>query len=249
MRNPRRSVLPGPPLRARPLSVFRPPIDWSVNHGWRIPPRGVGRAGGRRTSQARVSFPARAHRDPLLLLRSRALALPASSGERPGHRRGARRGRRRGLPAERRRRDEQQIAAQAPAPRIVVEAPTQTSADTQDLGFPAFATKNTTRVGGADPVADAAGVALAVDPSTGGIPGPDAVTLVDAGEWQGGIAAASLVADPVGAPVLITESGHSRRSPPPPCGHWTLRARRRPPGARSSSSAPRRTRRGSRRSS
>ena len=103
---------------------------------------------------------------------------------------------------------EQQIAAQAPAPRIVVEAPTQTSADTQDLGFPAFATKNTTRVGGADPVADAAGVALAVDPSTGGIPGPDAVTLVDAGEWQGGIAAASLVADPVGAPVLITESGH-----------------------------------------
>ena len=34
-----------------------------------------------------------------------------------------------------------------------------------DLGFPAFATRNTTRVGGADPVADAAAVAQAVYPS------------------------------------------------------------------------------------
>ena len=34
----------------------------------------------------------------------------------------------------------------------------------QGLGFPAFATKNTTRVGGADPVADAAAVAQAVFP-------------------------------------------------------------------------------------
>src|SRR4051812_35460371 len=33
------------------------------------------------------------------------------------------------------------------------------------LGFPVFATKNTTRVAGADPVADAAGVAQAVFPS------------------------------------------------------------------------------------
>src|SRR5919199_6267888 len=33
------------------------------------------------------------------------------------------------------------------------------------LGFPVFATKNTTRVGGADPVADAAGVAQAIFPS------------------------------------------------------------------------------------
>jgi ell wall binding domain 2 (CWB2) len=48
-------------------------------------------------------------------------------------------------------------------------------------------------------------VALAVDPSTGGVEGPDAVTLVDAGEWPAGIAAASLVAAPVGAPILVTE--------------------------------------------
>ncbi|MGH2951873.1 MAG: hypothetical protein ACRDKX_07515, partial [Solirubrobacterales bacterium] len=75
------------------------------------------------------------------------------------------------------------VAERAPAPDVVVgEAPTpaeRDELDTEDLGFPTFATKNTTRVGGPDPVADAAGVALAVDPSTGGIAGPDAVTLVD----------------------------------------------------------------------
>ena len=38
-------------------------------------------------------------------------------------------------------------------------------------------------------------------------PAPDAVTLVDAGEWQAAVAAASLAADPVGAPLLVTEDG------------------------------------------
>ena len=44
-----------------------------------------------------------------------------------------------------------------------------------DLGFPAFATRNTTRVGGADPVADAAAVAQAVFPSRGEDTRPRAV--------------------------------------------------------------------------
>jgi Cell wall binding domain 2 (CWB2) len=93
-----------------------------------------------------------------------------------------------------------------PAPQVVVkEAPAPE--EPTDLGFPAFATKNTTRVAGADPVADAAGVALAVYPSTGDVSGPDAVTLVDVGDWQGGIAAASLMAAPVGAPILLTDGG------------------------------------------
>jgi hypothetical protein len=96
-------------------------------------------------------------------------------------------------------------AVTAPAPQVVVrEVPAPE--ETEDLGFPAFATKNTTRVAGADPIADAAAVALAVDPSTGGVQGPDAVTLVDAADWPGGIAAASLVAAPVGAPILVTDS-------------------------------------------
>src|SRR5262245_30719235 len=92
----------------------------------------------------------------------------------------------------------------APAPRVVVHE--QQPQAVADLGFPAFATKNTTRVSGADPVADAAGVALAVFPSTGGVKGPAAVTLVDADDWASGIAAASLMAPPVGAPTLITGS-------------------------------------------
>jgi hypothetical protein len=93
-----------------------------------------------------------------------------------------------------------------PAPQVVV-AEAEAPEDTGDLGFPTFATKNTTRVAGADPIADAAAVALAVYPSAGSSPGPDAVALVDAGEWQAGIAAASLVAAPVGAPLLVTEAG------------------------------------------
>jgi hypothetical protein len=53
-------------------------------------------------------------------------------------------------------------------------------------------------------VATAAGVALAVFPSTGGVPGPDAVSLVDSNDWQAGIAAASLTAQPVSAPILLS---------------------------------------------
>jgi hypothetical protein len=102
--------------------------------------------------------------------------------------------------------DEDTVPVAAPAPEVViqeVEVPEQT----EELGFPEFATKNTTRVAGADPVADAAGVALAVHPSTGGVPGPAAVSLVDAGDWAAGVAAASLVATPIGAPILLTEDG------------------------------------------
>jgi hypothetical protein len=94
-----------------------------------------------------------------------------------------------------------------PAPQVVVTQAEEAPEDTGDLGFPTFATKNTTRVAGADPIADAAAVALAVYPSAGSSPGPDAVALVDAGEWQAGVAAAALAAAPVGAPLLVTDSG------------------------------------------
>src|SRR3954447_6229492 len=53
------------------------------------------------------------------------------------------------------------------------------------LGFPVFATKNTTRVGGADPVANAAGVAQAVHPSRSRDTRPSAVVLVDQDDWRG----------------------------------------------------------------
>ena len=108
----------------------------------------------------------------------------------------------------------------APAPKVVVR-PTQAPApaDTEDLGFPTFATKNTTRVAGADPIADAAAVALAVHPSTGDSPAPPAVTLVDAGDWQGAIAASVLAGPPVGAPLLVTDGGEL-----PPLSATALRA-------------------------
>jgi putative cell wall binding repeat protein len=73
------------------------------------------------------------------------------------------------------------------------------------LGFPAFATKNTTRVGGADPTADAAGVARAVYSATSDTTRPFAVTLVDRDDWQGGIAASVLMSSPVRAPILLSD--------------------------------------------
>src|SRR4051812_9820466 len=98
---------------------------------------------------------------------------------------------------------------QAPNPGTGKRKPAQ--ADEQQaaasLGFPGFATKNTTRVGGADPVTDAAGVALAVYPSASADSRPLAVTLADANDWQAAISAAQLMSRPLGAPVLLSEDG------------------------------------------
>jgi len=78
---------------------------------------------------------------------------------------------------------------------------------TADLGFPGFATKNTTRVGGSDPVSGAAGVSLAVYPSRSQETRPAAVTLVDAGDWRAAISAAQLMSRPLRAPVLFSQGG------------------------------------------
>jgi hypothetical protein len=78
---------------------------------------------------------------------------------------------------------------------------------TEELGYPAFATKNTTRIGGADAAANAAGVALAVFPSTAAGNRPAAVTLVDEASWASAIAASVLMAAPVRAPILVSTSG------------------------------------------
>ncbi len=74
----------------------------------------------------------------------------------------------------------------------------------QKLGFPAVATKNTTRVAGGDPIADAAGVALAVYPSSGQGTHPAAVTIAPTDDWQAAIAASVLMAPPIRAPVLLS---------------------------------------------
>src|SRR4051794_8480472 len=76
----------------------------------------------------------------------------------------------------------------------------------QNLGFPQFATKNTTRIGGADPVADAAATARAIYPGTTPDSRPDAVTLVPQ-DWATATAAAALMAPPVRAPLLFSDGG------------------------------------------
>ena len=76
-----------------------------------------------------------------------------------------------------------------------------------DLGFPAVATRNTTRVPGADPIADAASVAQAVFPSRGDDTRPRALTLVDTADWRVAVSAAQLMSAPLRAPLLFTERG------------------------------------------
>ncbi len=110
--------------------------------------------------------------------------------------------------------DEEGSDAPASAPSVAPD-PSDGGSDsgtTAELGFPVFATGNTTRVGGAEPAANAAAVALAVFPSTTAAQRPDAVTLVDSANWAGAIAAAVLMAPPVRAPVLFADGG----SPPQP---------------------------------
>jgi hypothetical protein len=76
-----------------------------------------------------------------------------------------------------------------------------------ELGFPAFATRNTTRVGGADPIANAAAIAQAVFPSRGEDTRPRAVTLVDSTDWRVAVSASQLMAPPLRAPILFSDGG------------------------------------------
>jgi hypothetical protein len=78
---------------------------------------------------------------------------------------------------------------------------TETTA-AQDLGFPTFATKNTTRIGGADAIADAAAAARAVYTGASRISRPQAVVLADDGDWRVGLAASVLMSAPLRAPLL-----------------------------------------------
>jgi hypothetical protein len=97
--------------------------------------------------------------------------------------------------------------APAPVERSGAGAEAPSSQPASELGYPGFATANTTRVGGSDPAANAAAVALAVYPSAVPAQRPEAVSLVDAGDWQTAIAASVLMAPPLGFPVLVSEAG------------------------------------------
>jgi putative cell wall-binding protein len=93
----------------------------------------------------------------------------------------------------------------------VVGGPSSSSSSSEErdagegTAFPAAATKNTTRVPGADHVATAANVALAVYPSTTAQTRPGAVVLVERSDWRAAISAAQLAADPISAPLLFAD--------------------------------------------
>jgi hypothetical protein len=82
-----------------------------------------------------------------------------------------------------------------------------TAGDESALGFPLLATKNTTRAAGANPTEAAAGIARAVYPGFDEQQRPQAVTLVDEGDWQAAVAAGVLAAAPLRTPILLSTEG------------------------------------------
>src|SRR5205814_9872200 len=92
-----------------------------------------------------------------------------------------------------------------PAPFAPSKGTKSTSKETvRQLGVPSVATKNTTRVAGGDPIADAAGVAQVVYPAQTTNTRPTAVALAEAGDWRGALAASVLAAPPIRAPILLS---------------------------------------------
>jgi hypothetical protein len=98
--------------------------------------------------------------------------------------------------------------APAPLTTTTAEGPgEETAAEAAEaLGYPSFATANTTRIAGSDAASHAAGAALAVFPSTTPSQRPAAVTLVSEEDWAGAIAASVFMAPPVRAPLLFSSS-------------------------------------------
>ncbi|HEY7960696.1 MAG TPA: cell wall-binding repeat-containing protein [Solirubrobacteraceae bacterium] len=72
-------------------------------------------------------------------------------------------------------------------------------------GAGGLTTKNTTRLGGADPATDAAAVALAVYPGLAPATRPEAVVVVDEHDWPAALAASALASAPLRAPLLYAD--------------------------------------------
>jgi hypothetical protein len=90
---------------------------------------------------------------------------------------------------------------------IAVETDNAEEAPIGTLGFPLVATRNTTRISGPDPTADAAAAALATHPPAPGANPLRSAVIVPDDDWQAGIAASVLAGPPARFPVLISGSG------------------------------------------
>jgi len=97
-------------------------------------------------------------------------------------------------------RDEGDLAV---TPTVGVKGDEEKAAE--DLGFPIVATKNTTRIGGADSVANAAAAARAVYTGATRVNRPRAVVVADQRDWRVGLAAAVLMGPPLRAPLLYSD--------------------------------------------
>jgi hypothetical protein len=75
-------------------------------------------------------------------------------------------------------------------------------------GAAADATRNTTRLGGADSVTDAAAVARAAYPGLTTDTRPQVIVFADLHDWPAALAASALASAPLGAPLLYTEGAH-----------------------------------------
>ncbi len=78
-------------------------------------------------------------------------------------------------------------------------------AQVSSQGAAGLSTKNTTRLGGPDPATDAAAVARAVYPGLTASTRPQAVVLVNEGDWPTALAASALASAPLGAPLLYSD--------------------------------------------
>jgi hypothetical protein len=72
-------------------------------------------------------------------------------------------------------------------------------------GAVSLVTRNTARLGGADVASDAAAVARAVYPGLTPATRPQAVVIVDEGNWPAALAASIMASAPIGAPLLYSQ--------------------------------------------
>ncbi len=85
--------------------------------------------------------------------------------------------------------------------------PVASVAPVAEEGAVTVTTRNTTRVGGAEPVLDAAAIARVVYPGLTPTSRPQAVVIVDHRDWPAALAAAPFAAAPLNAPILYSEGG------------------------------------------
>ncbi len=98
------------------------------------------------------------------------------------------------------------IAGRLGSPGTVEVSAAGAGGGPQVAGLPLLATKNTTRVAGADPLAESAAAAVAVYP--GGEQRARTVAVAEAGDWHAALVASVLMSPPLRAPLILTD-GHS----------------------------------------